>query len=415
MKKIALLLALVLSLAACNQQTPPPEQPPAEEPTPPPVTPTPPIDPAPPEAPSNIPYYGEWVVTYTDAATDTQLIYSLNITEEAIPDAGLENGGVGLGMKCTDDTCNYQEGSAATAFGFIGNLQLDDGTAPLVVSTFDWAPNAEDVILVFYGEDTDNAVSTDAQGRQILEGFGSWEVSPGDFRNGRVTAVRIGEPRILNNPQPVDEPPPPEDPDPPTDPEPPPPEDPEPPPPPPDDPEPPVIESFTANPRTVEPGDDVRLSWEVENAETLRISPGVGTVTGSSVVVEPDETTTYTLTATNDGGSDEASVRVVVEEPDPPAPPEPQEPALQYWVRSDCGEVSTTYATVDGGTEQRDFGNGVVYEVDGGISSGTFLYISAQNQCDYGDVTVRIYKRGNIYRESTSSGAYVIATASGTW
>lgn len=96
------------------------------------------------------------------------------------------------------------------------------------------------------------------------------------------------------------------------------------------------------------------------------------------------------------------------------APPEPEELRLQYWVNSDCGEVSTTYATAGGGTAQRDFGNGVVYESDD-FSSGDFLYISAQNQCDSGDVTVRIYKRGNIYRETSSSGAYIIATASGTF
>ena len=217
----------------------------------------------------------------------------------------------------------------------------------------------------------------------------------------------MGDARTLQRaPTPPEEPTPPtppEEPEPPTDPAPP--EDPEP------TPEPPVISSFTASSRTIELGDEVRLSWDVENADTLRISPDVGTVTGSSVVVEPDETTTYTLTATNDDGSDQASVRVRVQEP---APPEPEEPRLQYWVNSDCGEVSTTYATAGGGTAQRDFGNGVVYESDD-FSSGDFLYISAQNQCDSGDVTVRIYKRGDIYRETSSSGAYVIATASGTF
>ncbi len=44
--------------------------------------------------------------------------------------------------------------------------------------------------------------------------------------------------------------------------------------------------------------------------------------------------------------------------------------------------------------------------------SGTFVYVSAQNQRDSGSVTARIYLDGNLEKESTSIGAYVIATAS---
>jgi hypothetical protein len=43
-----------------------------------------------------------------------------------------------------------------------------------------------------------------------------------------------------------------------------------------------------------------------------------------------------------------------------------------------------------------------------------FAYVSAQNQGSSGDVTARIYKNGSIFSNSTSSGAYVIATASGS-
>lgn len=101
----------------------------------------------------------------------------------------------------------------------------------------------------------------------------------------------------------------------------------------------------------------------------------------------------------------------------PSAPEEPEDPedyGLEYWVRSDCGEVFVTYANVDGGTQQGYYGNGWVYRAWGDLD-GIFLYVSAQNQCDYGDVTVRIKKFGKTWRESSSSGAYVIATASGSY
>lgn len=159
-----------------------------------------------------------------------------------------------------------------------------------------------------------------------------------------------------------DPPAPPEEPGPPT-----PPEDPEPPeePEPPDEPASPVIESFTASPDTIESGDEVTLRWVVENAESLRVSPGVGTVTGSSVVVEPDETTTYTLTATNDAGDDTADVTVTVEAPPPDEPEEP-------FVDRDCSDFETqpeaqAFFIAEGGPEEdphdldRD-GNGIACE-----------------------------------------------------
>jgi len=140
------------------------------------------------------------------------------------------------------------------------------------------------------------------------------------------------------------------------------------PPAPPEEPEPPVITSFTANPDTAEPGDDVRLRWSVENAESLRVSPGVGTVTGSSVVVEPEETTTYTLTATNDDGDDTADVTVTVEAPPPDEPEDPEDP----FVDRDCSDFDTqpeaqAFFIAEGGPEEDPHGldadgNGIACE-----------------------------------------------------
>jgi len=71
----------------------------------------------------------------------------------------------------------------------------------------------------------------------------------------------------------------------------------------------PVIDYFEAEGST--------LSWNVLGATTVRIDNGIGNVALSGTTsVSPDETTTYTLTATYGDQSTNASVQVVVEEID---------------------------------------------------------------------------------------------------
>ena len=64
---------------------------------------------------------------------------------------------------------------------------------------------------------------------------------------------------------------------------------------------PPRIVRFFHNAGTVTPGSQVLLEWEVNNAETLTLSEGIGDVTGlTSILIDaPQETTIYTLTAAN--------------------------------------------------------------------------------------------------------------------
>jgi hypothetical protein len=75
----------------------------------------------------------------------------------------------------------------------------------------------------------------------------------------------------------------------------------------------PVIGSFTANPSTVSAGQPVTLSWNVTGASYYVVSPQVGAVRGSSVVVTPTATTTYTLYGTNAYGRSKATVKVTVQ------------------------------------------------------------------------------------------------------
>jgi hypothetical protein len=75
----------------------------------------------------------------------------------------------------------------------------------------------------------------------------------------------------------------------------------------------PTISSFTANPTTVSAGQPVTLSWSVSNSIYNIISPQAGPVRGTSIVVNPSATTTYTLYTTNPFGRTTASVTVTVQ------------------------------------------------------------------------------------------------------
>src|SRR5262249_50598665 len=85
----------------------------------------------------------------------------------------------------------------------------------------------------------------------------------------------------------------------------------------------PVITSFTANPTSIGTGGSSTLSWSVSGnpAPTLSINNGVGTVTGTSVVVHPTVTTTYTLTATNSVSTATAMATVTVTDTQAPTVP----------------------------------------------------------------------------------------------
>jgi hypothetical protein len=74
----------------------------------------------------------------------------------------------------------------------------------------------------------------------------------------------------------------------------------------------PTISSFTASPTHVASGSKVTLSWNTSNPQYEIVSPGAGTVRGTSVTVNPTATTTYTLNATNQYSRTTATVTVNV-------------------------------------------------------------------------------------------------------
>jgi hypothetical protein len=74
----------------------------------------------------------------------------------------------------------------------------------------------------------------------------------------------------------------------------------------------PTIRSFTANRSTFWAGQPVTLSWSVSSSIYNIIDPQVGPVRGTSVIVNPPATTTYTLYTTNQFERTKASITVTM-------------------------------------------------------------------------------------------------------
>ena len=89
-----------------------------------------------------------------------------------------------------------------------------------------------------------------------------------------------------------------------------------PPPPPPPPPQP--TASLTANPNSIQRGDSTTLTWQTSNATDVTLE-GIGAVSASgSQRVTPTDSTTYRLIAKGPGGTQEATARVTVVQPQAP-------------------------------------------------------------------------------------------------
>jgi hypothetical protein len=113
----------------------------------------------------------------------------------------------------------------------------------------------------------------------------------------------------------------------------------------------PVINSFTTEPKRIEPGQGAWLRWTVSNASLVTIEPGIGTVEASGSRFVPGTNTTYTLRATGHGYS-EAHVTLEVA----PAPQAQSEPVIHSFTASPArlnsnGGRATLSWYVDNATE----------------------------------------------------------------
>ncbi len=78
----------------------------------------------------------------------------------------------------------------------------------------------------------------------------------------------------------------------------------------------PQIDSFSSSTQTIAPGETVTLNWTISNADSAAIDQGIGSVDAASgsIDVTPNQTTTYTLSATNACGTVQATVTVTIEQ-----------------------------------------------------------------------------------------------------
>jgi uncharacterized protein (DUF3084 family) len=77
----------------------------------------------------------------------------------------------------------------------------------------------------------------------------------------------------------------------------------------------PTCHSFNTTRPQILPGQTSILSWQVANADQIRIEPGIGSVSAlGSVAVKPSTATTYTLIATNKAGQSRVTCRIDVDD-----------------------------------------------------------------------------------------------------
>ena len=89
-----------------------------------------------------------------------------------------------------------------------------------------------------------------------------------------------------------------------------------------------------------------------------------------------------------------------------------EEPIYTYEVSGTGGPFFVTFENSSNNTQQEVVNNGWTYTIPHYMN---WLYVSAQNQASYGDVTVKIKENGKILEQTTSHGGYTIATASHSW
>lgn len=111
--------------------------------------------------------------------------------------------------------------------------------------------------------------------------------------------------------------------------------------------------TFSASATEIAPGESVTLTWTTVHADTCELAPGFGSVAlNGSISVTPENTTTYTLTATGPGGTESRNVTVAVGQM--PAPTvlltaDPEDIFAGEWTTLSWHSTDATEAAIDQG------------------------------------------------------------------
>jgi peptidoglycan-associated lipoprotein len=104
----------------------------------------------------------------------------------------------------------------------------------------------------------------------------------------------------------------------------------------------------------IQRGETVTLTWSSTNATALSLSPGIGNVPAEGAQkVTPQDSTTYTISATGPGGSADANVRITVSAPAPTAT-RSAEPTMQQLFEREVKDAYFDYDKADIRADARD-------------------------------------------------------------
>src|SRR6202166_3108627 len=112
--------------------------------------------------------------------------------------------------------------------------------------------------------------------------------------------------------------------------------------------------NLQASSHIIQRGESVTLTWSSTNTTTLSLSPEIGNVTAEGTQrVTPQDSITYTLTATGPGGSADANVHITVGAPPPPVA-RANESTLQQLFDKEVKDAYFDYNKADVRPDARD-------------------------------------------------------------
>ena len=111
--------------------------------------------------------------------------------------------------------------------------------------------------------------------------------------------------------------------------------------------------NLQASSNIIQRGESVTLTWSSTNATSLSLSPGIGNVSAEGTQrVTPQDSVTYTLSATGPGGSADADVHITVSAPAPVT--KAPEPTLQQLFDREVKDAYFDYDKADIRPDARD-------------------------------------------------------------
>lgn len=151
--------------------------------------------------------------------------------------------------------------------------------------------------------------------------------------------------------------------------------------------------NLTATPSTISRGEEAVLTWNSSAADTVSMDNNIGPVPGNgSIIVTPDTTTTYNITATGPSGNGTASVTIQVT-PTPPVVTLAAEPAALLWGQ----QTTLTWDTNDAASVRFGYGQTEFDIIPSGFltltpTATTTYRIKAANQAgtSYATATVKV-------------------------